>query len=66
MKLYIGNVSYDTTEAELRAALAAFEPLVDFYTKLSKSGEDGAPRYVAVSGIGGVDSVRDSILTALD
>ena len=31
MKLFVGNLSYDVSEDELREAFAEFEPLVEFY-----------------------------------
>ena len=31
MKLYIGNISYDATEIELREFLSAYEPIVDLH-----------------------------------
>ncbi|MCB1234705.1 MAG: RNA-binding protein [Verrucomicrobiae bacterium] len=42
MKLYIGNLSYDLSEAELREALAEFEPILDVH--LPKDRETGQPR----------------------
>ena len=36
MKLYIGNLSYDTSESELREFLAAYEPIVDFHMPLDR------------------------------
>ncbi len=42
MKLYIGNIPYSATEADLRQALADFEPLEDFYFPLDRNS--GKPR----------------------
>ena len=42
MKLYIGNLSYDTTEQELREVLAAHEPIVEFRRPVDR--ETGEPR----------------------
>ncbi len=42
MKLYIGNLPFDTTETELREALAAYEPIVDVYMPLDR--DTGRPR----------------------
>jgi len=36
MKLYIGNLSFDTTESDLREALAAYEPIIDVYMPLDR------------------------------
>jgi RNA recognition motif-containing protein len=42
MKLYIGNLSYDTTEQELREALTDYEPVVEIRRPLDR--ETGEPR----------------------
>ncbi|MCB1064096.1 MAG: RNA-binding protein [Verrucomicrobiae bacterium] len=42
MKLYIGNLSYDTGEAELREALTEFEPIMEIYFPMDR--ESGRPR----------------------
>ncbi|MEX2579225.1 MAG: RNA-binding protein [Verrucomicrobiales bacterium] len=42
MKLYIGNLSYDTTELELREFLAEHEPIVDLHMPLDR--DTGRPR----------------------
>ncbi|MDP4938128.1 MAG: RNA-binding protein, partial [Verrucomicrobiales bacterium] len=36
MKLYIGNLSYDSTESDLRELLAAYEPIVDLHMPLDR------------------------------
>ena len=36
MKLYIGNLSYDTSESDLREFLSAYEPIVDFHMPLDR------------------------------
>ena len=41
------------------------EPLIDYYGDFAKSGEDVAPNYVKIAGIGGVDEIRDKIFSAL-
>ncbi|MGK0186333.1 MAG: cold-inducible RNA-binding protein [Verrucomicrobiales bacterium] len=42
MKLFIGNLSYETTEAELLDVLAEFDPILDFHRPLDR--ETGRPR----------------------
>src|SRR5690606_22464704 len=42
MKLFIGNLSYETTEEELRAALAAHEPVIELHRPVDR--ETGKPR----------------------
>ena len=41
------------------------EPLIDYYSTWANSGEEGAPKYVKVNGIGSVDDIRDQIFNAL-
>ncbi len=42
MKLYIGNLSYETTEAELREFLTPFDPIVDLHMPVDR--DTGRPR----------------------
>lgn len=42
MKLYIGNIPYSASEADVRAALEEFEPLEDFYYPIDR--DTGNPR----------------------
>jgi cold-inducible RNA-binding protein len=42
MKLYIGNLSYDTSEAELREFLSPFDPILDLHMPMDR--ETGRPR----------------------
>jgi len=42
MKLFIGNISHDTTEADLRGALADYEPILEIRRPLDR--ETGKPR----------------------
>ena len=42
MKVYIGNISFSMTEADLRQALADFEPLADFFFATDRA--TGQPR----------------------
>jgi cold-inducible RNA-binding protein len=42
MKLYIGNLSYETTESVLREILAEFEPITDVFLPMDR--ETGRPR----------------------
>lgn len=42
MKLFVGNLSYDTTEPELREFFAEFEPIVELSRPLDR--ETGQPR----------------------
>ena len=42
MKLFVGNLSYDLSEDEIREAFSEFEPLVEFYRPHDR--ETGKPR----------------------
>ncbi len=42
MKLYIGNLSYDTSEVELREFLSPFDPILDLHMPIDR--DTGRPR----------------------
>ena len=56
----------DTVKARLKVYHDQTEPLIEYYTKFSESGEDGAPKYVKINGLGKVDEIRDNIFSGLD
>ena len=41
------------------------EPLIDYYRNFSESDQAGSPSYVKVEGVGTVETIRNSILEAL-
>jgi adenylate kinase len=59
----------DDHELTVRRRLEVYhtqtEPLIGYYAAWANSGSAGAPRHVRVSGLGTVESVRDSIFAAL-
>ena len=59
----------DDKEETVRKRLDVYheqtEPLIDYYSKWSASGEDGAPAYHKIAGIGSVEDIRDKIFAAL-
>ena len=59
----------DDQEQTVRKRLEVYHeqtrPLVSYYQDLAARGDSDAPRYVAVNGLGGVDQVRDRILSQL-
>lgn len=59
----------DDKEETVRARLDVYheqtEPLINYYTSWSASGEAGAPAYVKVNGIGKVEEIRDAIFAGL-
>jgi adenylate kinase len=60
----------DDKEETVRKRLEVYhdqtEPLVDYYKKWEASGEDRAPKYIQVEGVGKVDEIRDKIFQELD
>lgn len=59
----------DDREATVRERLRVYHeytrPLVGYYRAWSESSAAGAPKYFKVSGLGGVEDVRDRLLTRL-
>ena len=59
----------DDQEETVRARLKVYhdqtELLVGFYTRYSKNGLAEAPRYLKIDGVGGVENIRDQIITGL-
>jgi len=41
------------------------EPLIEYYSSWANSGENSAPKYIRVNGIGQVDQIRDQIFAGL-
>jgi adenylate kinase len=56
----------ETVKARLKVYHDQTAPLIDYYSKWSAEGGEGAPRYIKVDGVGGVDEIRDSIITQLE
>lgn len=56
----------DTVKKRLEVYHDQTEPLIDYYTKWSKSGETNAPKYHHIAGIGSVEDIRDAIFNALE
>ncbi len=55
----------ETVRKRLDVYHAQTEPLIAYYSDWSTSGEEGAPAYHKIAGIGGVDEIRDNIFAAL-
>lgn len=55
----------DTVKKRLDIYHAQTEPLVKYYSEWAARSQPGAPRYVKVAGVGGVESIRDKIFSAL-
>jgi adenylate kinase len=60
----------DDKEAVVRKRLDVYhaqtEPLVAYYKDWANTGEAGAPKHIAVAGVGKVDEIRDQIFGELD
>jgi adenylate kinase len=59
----------DDKEETVRARLGIYhdqtEPLIQYYSQWANQGGAGAPKYIKVNGIGGVQDIRDQIIAAL-
>jgi len=58
--------SEETVRERLRVYHDQTSRLIGFYGDLAKGGGDRAPRYVAIPGVGSVESIRDQVFAALD
>ncbi|HUL42194.1 MAG TPA: adenylate kinase [Burkholderiales bacterium] len=60
----------DDKEATVKKRLAVYhsqtKQLIEYYCKWAAQGSKGAPRYVKISGIGGVDEICEKCLAALE
>jgi adenylate kinase len=60
----------DDKEETVRARLQVYhdqtEPLIDYYSGWATQGGEGAPQYVKINGIGGVEEIRDQIFRGLE
>lgn len=59
----------DDVEKTVKARLAVYheqtEPLIEYYTAWTDSGDEKAPGYLRVSGIGEVDEIRATIIAGI-
>ncbi|MCB1877186.1 MAG: adenylate kinase [Chromatiales bacterium] len=55
----------ETVKARLKVYHDQTEPLIAYYTEFSNGGEDGAPKYLKINGIGGVGDIREQIFSGL-
>lgn len=60
----------DDNEATVRERIATYhaqtKPLINYYISWGASGEPRAPQYVLIPGVGSVEHIRDTILTAIE
>lgn len=55
----------ETVKKRLEVYHDQTEPLIGYYKNWEASGESGAPKYIRIEGVGKVDEITGSILTAL-
>ncbi len=59
----------DDKEETVRKRLEVYRqqtrPLVDYYSKWAATGDAQAPKYRRIEGVGSVDAIRETLLTAL-
>ncbi|MEJ6005300.1 adenylate kinase [Paucibacter sp. AS339] len=55
----------ETVRKRLEVYQAQTRPLVDYYSKWAESGDDNAPKYRCIAGIGSVDEITQRALVAL-
>jgi len=55
----------DTVKKRLDVYHEQTEPLIEYYSSWANSGEQGAPRYIKINGIGKVEEIRDQIFQQL-
>jgi adenylate kinase len=55
----------DTVRKRLDIYHSQTKPLVEFYSGWASSGDEAAPKYVKIPGVGGVEDIRDAIFAAM-
>lgn len=55
----------ETVKRRLKVYHKQTKPLVEYYSRWSVSGEQSAPKYVKIDGVGSVENIRDSIFEVL-
>lgn len=56
----------ETVKARLNVYHEQTAPLIGYYTDWAEKGDDAAPQYIKVHGIGSVEDIRDQIFAKLD
>ncbi|MDC0576009.1 adenylate kinase [Nitrosomonadaceae bacterium] len=55
----------ETVKKRLEVYHKKTRPLIEYYSEWSISGEEGAPEYVQIEGVGSVEKIRDSIFEVI-
>ena len=56
----------ETVRERLRVYHQQTKPLINYYSSWADSGDDKAPQYIRIDGIGRVEQIRDCIFAALN
>jgi adenylate kinase len=56
----------ETVRKRLEVYHAQTEPLIEYYKNWAHKGDDAAPAYIPIEGVGKVEEIRDKIFSALD
>jgi adenylate kinase len=56
----------ETVKLRLKVYHDQTAPLIDYYSRWAEDGGEGAPRYIKVDGVGGVNEIRDGIIGQLE
>jgi adenylate kinase len=56
----------ETVRKRLDVYHAQTEPLIGYYKNWQSSGDEAAPQYIRIEGVGKVEEIRDRIFSALD
>ena len=60
----------DDNEATVKERITTYhaqtKPLINYYVSWGTNGEPRAPQYVLIAGVGSVEHIRDTILTAIE
>lgn len=56
----------ETVKARLQVYHDQTEPLIGYYSSWAKQGDEGAPRYIQIHGIGQVEDIRAQIIAGLE
>jgi adenylate kinase len=56
----------ETVKSRLQVYHDQTEPLIHYYSAWAKKGGEGAPKYIKIHGVGGVDEIRSQIVGALE
>ena len=56
----------ETVKKRLEVYHKKTKPLIEYYSEWSISGEEGAPEYVQIEGVGSVEEIRDNIFEVIN